>query len=193
MFNFDLSQDIERFLLTTPSCKEYDIICHLQSNGRLHKKVLSTPLSLFRCHFLIFNALYRLQYLSHSHQNYQLSISSLYIQLSPYDKVARQTGKTLNKHDALGLFYLDLCQLNQTKAQDVQHLLDIFWQQYFNPKQIQQALNILALNQDAQNIDFKTIKKQYRRLVMKHHPDRGGDANQLIAIHQAMQCLELYY
>ncbi len=198
MFNFDLSQEIESFLLSHPSCKEFDIIKHLQDKGRLPKDVLATSLSLFRCHFLIFNALYRLQYLSHHHQRYQLSISSLNIQLSSSNAANTELPQTqhqqLDHSSTLGLFYLDLTQLNQTSQQDVNALLDTFWQQYFNPEQKTQALTTLQFKQEEQtNIDFKAIKKQYRRLVMQHHPDRGGDANQLIAIQQAMQCLQHYY
>ncbi len=208
MFNFDLSQDIEPFLLSHPSCKEFDIIQHLQAKGRLSKNVLATPLSLFRCHFLIFNALYRLQYLSLHHQRYQLSISSLSIQLSlviaadighlltdnQQTPDQQASAQQLDHNSDLGLFYLDLTQLNQTSQQDVNALLDSFWQQYFNPEQKTQALTTLQINIDEQaGIDFKAIKKQYRRLVMQHHPDRGGDASQLIAIQQAMQCLHHYY
>ncbi len=199
MFDFDLSLHIESHLLKTPHCTEYAIITHLQSLGRLGKNVLSTPLSLFRCHFLIHNALYRLQYLAHSHKKYQISISSVHITLSAYDDSAQPasslSGKSeLSAHSSLGLFYLDLTQLNQTQEQDVNRLLDQFWKNFFNPQQKTQALNTLKIHQDEHsNIDFKAIKKQYRRLVMQHHPDRGGEACQLIAIQQAMQCLEHYY
>ncbi len=199
MFNFDLSLDIESHLLKNPQCSEYAIITHLQSLGRLGKNVLSTPLSLFRCHFLIHNALYRLQYLAHSHKKYQISISSIHITLSAYDTSTQLTStlsgrSDLNPHSNLGLFYLDLTQLNQTKEQDVNRLLDQFWKDFFNPQQKIQALNTLEIHQDEHSkIDFKGIKKQYRRLVMLHHPDRGGEACQLIAIQQAMQCLEHYY
>jgi len=194
VFNFDLSQDIEGFLLENPQCTEFELVSHLQKKGRLSKRVLANPLSLFRCHFLIFNALYRLQYLAFSHHRYQLDISSVHIQLHPYQQTSEPTSSQVDAHSPLGLFYLDLSQLNQTREQDVTKLLDQFWQHYFNPQQKIQALNTLQIHQDEHpSIDFKSIKKQYRRLVMQHHPDRGGDANQLIAIQQAMQCLEHYY
>jgi hypothetical protein len=199
MFNFDLSQDIERHLLNTPQCTEYAIITHLQSLGRLGKNVLSSPLSLFRCHFLIHNALYRLKYLALSHKQYNISISSMSITLNPYDTCPTTNTflpdtSELGPCSKLGLFYLDLTQLNQTQEQDVNNLLDQFWKKFYNPQQKNQALTTLKIHPDEQvNIDFKSIKKQYRRLVMQHHPDRGGDANKLIAIQQAMQCLEHYY
>ena len=194
MFNFDLSQDIEEYLLSHPSTKEYDVIAHLQSLGRIPSKSLHQPLSLFRCHFLIFNALYRLQYQTHYHQKYQLNISSWCIELSPYPNGCPSNETTLDHHDPLALFYTDLSQLNQTKEQDVRRLLDGFWEEFLCPKRKQKALSTLELDTQVLNkIDFPIIKKQYRRLIMKHHPDRGGSSEKMIEIHQAMQCLEQYY
>lgn len=201
MFNFDLSQDIEAFLLKQNSCREFDIISHLQSLGRLPKNCLSTSLSLFRCHFLVFNALYRLQLLARIKGSYQLEISSLLIELSKPDAASTQESPDtkseanfeLRGHDKLALFYLDLSQLNQTKEEDVNVLLNQFWQQYLHSDEKDKALAVLGLEEHAETIDFTAIKKQYRRLAMKHHPDRGGKAEDLISIQQAMTCLELYY
>lgn len=197
MFNFDLSQSIEGFLLENQICKEYDIIRHLQSKNELPKDALRLPLSMFRCHFLIHNALYRLQLSAHIHQRYSLSISSLNISMEPYPDILKNNGEysasedqTIDKHDPLSLFYLDYNQVMQTSEQDVNRLLDQFWKHYLNDDQKTNALKVLGLNEP---VDFNKIKKQYRRLAMKHHPDRGGDADQLIAVHQAMQCLEMYY
>jgi DnaJ-domain-containing protein 1 len=93
-------------------------------------------------------------------------------------------------HNPLALLYLDYAQVMQTTAQDVTKLLDQFWKHYLNDDQKLNALSVLGLSEP---VDFDQIKKQYRRLAMKHHPDRGGDADQLIAVYQAMQCLEMYY
>lgn len=194
MFNFDLSDDIEEYLLSHGQFKEYQLVQHLQSIGRLPANTLHQPLSLFRCHFLIFNALYRLQYLSHYHQRYQLNISSVLIEKQPYSKQHSSSTKALDQHDPLALFYTDISQLTQTKEQDVSRLLDTFWQEYLCPSRKQKALSCLELSTVPNNkIDFTLIKKQYRRLIMKHHPDRGGSSEKMIAIHQALQCLEQYY
>ncbi len=193
MFNFDLSQDIESFLLTTPCCKEYEIIQYLQKKGRLNKNCLSDSLSLFRTHFLIFNALYRLQLNTFIHRKYQLTISSLEILTTDYhvtESAARSNDRHMQQHDPLALFYLDTRHLFNTNEADIEHLLNHFWQHYFNDSQKQTALDTLGLEEP---VDFKSIKQQYRRLAMQHHPDRGGDADTLIEIHQAMQCLQHYY
>lgn len=193
MFNFDLSQEIERFLFENHQTRELDIIRHLQSLSILPENILRNPLSMFKCHFLIFNALYRLQLLSFVHQRYTLSISSIQITLLPR-KTSVDSPLTrddaIKTHDSLSLFYLNLEHLNHTTEQDVNRLIDDFWKHFFNNDQKQDALAVLGLQEP---VDFAGIKKQYRRLAMKHHPDRGGDADQLIAVHQAMQCLEMYY
>ena len=195
MFNFDLSQIIERYLLNNHECREYDIICHLQEQNYLPKDVLRQPLSMFRCHFLIFNALYRLQLNSYIHGQYHLDIGHLLISLIP---ASQQSSKIrLNhhenkpdKHSALSLFYLDYKHVMQTTEQDVNHLLDSFWKHYFNDDQKQKALATLELTEP---VTTHEIKQQYRRLAMKHHPDRGGNGDKLVAIHQAKQCLEMYF
>jgi DnaJ-domain-containing protein 1 len=96
----------------------------------------------------------------------------------------------LAEHNPLSLFYLDISNLLNTTESDIVTLLDNFWNHYFNNTQKQNALNKLGLSEP---VDFKTIKQQYRRLAMQHHPDRGGNADTLIEIHQAMQCLQHCY
>lgn len=191
MFNFDLSQEIEQFLLSHSPCKEYEIIQHLQQLGRLKKDCMASDLSLFRCHFLIFNALYRLQTLTPIHGRYHLSISSLEIDIEMITQpIPLNTKQNLGKHDPLSLFYLDISNLLTTTETDIRTLLDDFWKHYFSDSQKHNALNKLGLSEP---VDFKTIKQQYRRLAMQHHPDRGGNADTLIEINQAMQCLQHCY
>ncbi|NVK39463.1 MAG: DnaJ domain-containing protein [Gammaproteobacteria bacterium] len=192
MFPFDLSQAIENYILENTSCKEFEIIQYLQANTLLPKNCLAQPLSLFRSHFLVFNALYRLQIKLHLEQRYALSISPLEIRLEPFkdSSMDSETEKNMAFFDEISLFYLDIKHLNQTDESDVNTLLDHFWQHYFNNDQKQNALQVLGLSDP---VDFKQIKQQYRRLAMQHHPDRGGDSDKLIEIHQAMQCLQHYY
>jgi curved DNA-binding protein CbpA len=37
--------------------------------------------------------------------------------------------------------------------------------------------------------DAASVRTQYRRLAMRHHPDRGGDAERLQAINRAFRIL----
>lgn len=189
MFDFDLSQDIETFILGNPICKEYDLVRYLQAKHRLPQTSLNTPLALFRTHFLVFNALYRLKSKCIIHQKYHIDISSIQIQVIEYP--SNSSGQqALDGFDPLSLFYLNLNHLNQTQETDVIKLLEQFWTHYFDDGQKKKALKTLNLSEP---VDSKTIKTQYRRLAMQHHPDRGGDADALIEIHQAVECLQQYY
>ena len=47
--------------------------------------------------------------------------------------------------------------------------------------------SILGVNKNASPED---IKKAYRKLAMKHHPDRGGDAGKLQEINEAYDTLK---
>ncbi len=200
MFDFDLRQDILSFLQQQPLSKEVAIIRHLQDKGRIPADALQTDLGLFRCHFLVFHALYRLQQQGFTQRAFKLTISSLYIE---YDDAfvfcandsEKKSEKSIERNDPLAAFYLDLRQLNQTDNHDVQQLLNRFWQRLITPhaqldREKQDALAVLELEG---SVDFTTIKQQYRRLAMQHHPDRGGDQEKLVAINQAMQCLEAHY
>ena len=200
MFHFDLSQDIHQYLQSHPLTKELDIIRHLQKINRLPMDVLRSDLSMFRAHFLVFNGLYRLRKQGHDKQTFHLEISALSIQLMPYESSNSQSPNESDVHsvrstDPLYFFYTDLQQLNQTTTHDVRRLLDLFWQRYIAPEQIsdQQKLAALSELELSDPVDFNTIKQQYRRLAMRHHPDRGGDQDKLVSINQAMQCLEVYY
>lgn len=65
-----------------------------------------------------------------------------------------------------------------------------FWQSSNNPARIivqrQQALSILGLPPTA---NPKQIKRRYRALAKRHHPDRGGDPRQMQKIIAAYEFL----
>ncbi|EAT13721.1 DnaJ domain-containing protein [Bermanella marisrubri] len=195
MFNFDISQELEQYLQKNSPCKEYEIIMYLCSQGRFPRSCLQEPLGLFRSHFLVFNALYRLQI--HHAEKYEIDISPLHIELKPRGSL--KNGESFNavkSHDPLRLFYLDIDRLNQTDEVEVCRLLDEFWIKYKHYQQNDDAswaFEVLELDPKKDEIDRKTIKQQYRRLAMKHHPDRGGDGVMLRKINEAVECLNFYY
>lgn len=66
-----------------------------------------------------------------------------------------------------------------------------FWQSDGNPArtivQRQQALNVLGLPPTA---TAQQIKRRYRALAKRHHPDRGGDPRQMQKIIAAYEFLK---
>ena len=180
-----LVDQLERLLRQHPEgLGEHAIIKILSKdeNSTLANAKIDTSISLFQTHFILFHGLYVLRDKLWNDQTNHLEITALIIQLHPY----RDGQAELAKYDLLRQFYLNLDNLEHTKEQDVEQLLNSFWECYINPRERRQALTELGLNDP---VDHDTIKLTYRRLVMEHHPDRGGDKERLQAINKAMAIL----
>ncbi|WXL27817.1 DNA-J related domain-containing protein [Ectopseudomonas mendocina] len=170
---------------------EYRLIQLIKAGKRnnLPDLPLSDSVGLFRTHFILFNGLYHLRDLLWSKQLATLSISSLCIQLLPY-----QSGVNgLSENDPLRTYYMDLSQLDSTGADEVEHLLRSFWLRLHNNEDVKAALELFELSPGNEPISLGTIKARYRRLVSQHHPDRGGSTARLQAINKAMEILERHY
>jgi len=164
---------------------EYQLIQHIRSTGYLQFQNIQlwNHLSLFQTHFILFNALYHLKDQLWRAKSGALDICPVNIILLPY-----QSGTaSITEHDPLRSYYLDLNNLEKTNEQDVTELLQRFWSKLEGNEQRQTALSVLEL-QDP--VDYTAIKKQHRRLAMRHHPDRGGDNYRLQAINAAMKVLK---
>lgn len=164
---------------------EYELIKALEteneadfSTGRLRDN-----LSLFQTHFLLFHALYRLHDQLWEKQIAHLDIHTLCIQLLPFKAAS---SSQLFEHNPLREYYLDLNNLENTDASKVDDLLSQFWSRFISNDDRRQALAALELEDP---VDWSAIKTQHRRLVMQHHPDRGGDEARLQAINAAMDIL----
>ena len=105
------------------------------------------------------------------------------IQLLPLSGTAAQQ---LGAHDPLRDYYLDWSQLETTTQADVEEMLNHFWEKYVRHDRRAEALEVLELAADA---DEAAIRAQYRRLAMRHHPDRGGDTARLQLINEAADLL----
>jgi DnaJ-domain-containing protein 1 len=150
---------------------------------------LTDKLVLFRTHFLLFNALYRLRDQLWREQSGFLQISPLCIQILPYQAGSAE----LSEHDPLRDYYLDLSQLSDTDERDVEKLLASFWTRMQGGEEKVAALELFELTEGSQQLDLATIKYRYRQLVSQHHPDRGGSTSRLQSINKAMEILERYY
>ena len=170
---------------------EYALLQHLRGQGcnALPTGALSDSLTLFRCHFLLFNALYRLRdQLLHAQSGW-LEIHALRIRLLPYHAGTA----ALCEHDPLRAYYLDLSHVQHTGAAEVDALLHSFWRRLQGGEERQAALQLLELSDEDEPLSAQRIKQLYRQLVSRHHPDRGGSTARLQAINQAMDILDRYY
>lgn len=84
----DLTEHVFRLLQALPEgCSEYQLIQQLRDCGdpRLPNLPLLDPLVLFRTHFIVFNALYRLRDRLWQQRSHHLCISALQVQLQPFE------------------------------------------------------------------------------------------------------------
>ncbi|WP_353573218.1 DNA-J related domain-containing protein [Candidatus Albibeggiatoa sp. nov. BB20] len=167
---------------------EFELLKTLQANQVQGFPSISLTKSypLFKMHFLLFHTLYKLRRELWQQQQACLEISALNIRLLPYDSGYA----ALTEHDPLETYYLDVSHLQTTTEQDVEDLITHFWVLFHAGEQKMGALELLGLQEPT---DYPKIKKQYRKLVSRYHPDRGGDEEQLQAINVAMDILEKYY
>lgn len=175
---------------------EYTLIQAIEAAGIFDALDSHADVALFQKHFLTMNALYHLQTTLWKEEALYLSISALDIYLEPYNKAphskdqATPSAATLpeqNRNEALKSYYLDWSHYNEADEASVIRLLNSFWERFLNPEQRQQALDLLEITQ--QTPDQTTIKRQFRQLAAKHHPDKGGDAAHFIAIREAYEVL----
>jgi hypothetical protein len=186
-----LAERLHTLLLEHPAgLGEYQLLQKLRGEGcaLLGQAPLSEPLSLFRSHFLIFHALYRLRDQLWQQGAAHLSISPLLIQLLPYSAAEA----ALTADDPLRSYYLDLNQLADTDADEVQRLLRCFWQRLRGGEEREAALQLFGLSA-AEATEPGALKCRFRQLASQHHPDRGGETARLQAINQAREILYRYY
>ena len=162
---------------------EYDLIQSLRPQGFFD--FLSSPAmphELFRAHFILFHALYLLRDRFLADKCYLLNIDTLKIHLLPYI----EGEKDLQEADKLRDYYLDFNNLETTSEDDIYDMLASFWNNLNKIENREEALAELGLEDP---VDDKTIKQEYRRLAMQHHPDRGGDNEKLQKINEAITLL----
>jgi hypothetical protein len=179
-FVFTLQEELEK---QPDGIGEYDLMQNLKARG--YFDFLSSPAlphELFHAHFFLFHALYLLRDIFLEKQQYILNIHTLKIELLPY----QQGENKLQHEDKLRSYYLDFSNMENTSEDDVYDLLASFWNKFDHYGDRDAALAELGLSDP---VDDKTIKDEYRKLVMQHHPDRGGDKDKLQKINDAVASL----
>ena len=174
---------------------EYDLLKRIETESTHFDDsgADDAQLALFRKHFLIMNALYRLQETLWRDEGLRLTISPLRIALEAArinaDDTPAASGAVVSHGDAaLRAYYLDWQQFIATDGAAVAELLAGFWRRYAAHDGRAEALAVLQLGVDA---DWQTVRRQYRRLAAASHPDRGGDTARFLAVRAAYEALSL--
>lgn len=173
---------------------EYQIFSLLQQAPYtlFDKNCLSESLLLFQSHFILFHALYQLRAQFLLNKQADMCINASLIRLLPYHSHA----KGLEAENKLEKYYLDWNNFAQTKEQDVEFLLDTFWQKMAgkvvvntDPKLVEAAYLAFDLPLDS---ELRLVKARYHKLQHIHHPDKGGCYQQAQQIEQHFQQLKIY-
>lgn len=166
--------------------KEYALVRILRERGipPFAASDLSDELALFRVHFLLFHALYRLQERLRHARTGLLRIHCLSIVLLPWNGES-----ALEEPDPLRDYYLDASRLTATTREEVGVMLAWFWKRFVAFEGREAALAVLELPRDA---DPDAIKRRYRELAKQHHPDLGGLPARFREITEAYECLATF-
>ena len=167
---------------------EFDLIRALAAQGVpcFSEKRLSRPLELYQIHFILFHCLYRLRHLIWRDGGRTLDIHCLSICLGTGGDAGSATDEAaMTSGDPLAAFYLNLDNLEVDEEQVVA-MLSGFWMDMDRGSRRVEALRTLGL---ADPVSPNEIKQRYRRLAMRHHPDRGGDTVTLQRLNEAMTIL----
>jgi DnaJ-domain-containing protein 1 len=184
---------LQDILLThTDGISEYELFNLLKSPPYelFSSEVLRDPLSLFQSHFILFNALYQLQDTWLRNETWLLQIHCSCIRRNHWEE--GQNGVVTQ--DKLRTYYLDWTNLSDTDQSQVEALLDSFWRafsgmpsQVQNNMPLQQALSLLNLTAPYSS---QQLKQQYRKMLHKHHPDKGGNNSKTVQLHNAYEQLK---
>ncbi|NMH59886.1 DNA-J related domain-containing protein [Alteromonas ponticola] len=176
--NTVLIETLQHFQATfSEGISEYHLIELLKQEpyALFNKDALSDSLALFQTHFVLFNALYQLQQRWRLDKTGVLRIHTTHIVLEPFV----HQGAAIAEPDQLAAYYLDWDNFTNTKVDEVDQMLDDFWQRMagvksYDEAEILDARNVMQIPEDAR-LSRTLLKQQFRRLQHQHHPDKGGD------------------
>mgnify|MGYP001548730868 CR=1 FL=1 len=166
---------------------EYEIIKMLEEKKYFKDLAKEDELALFQKHFITMNALYQLQLSLWENERIYLDITSVRVALSEHTIVDNSCSDTeLAETASVRDYYLDWENFENTDQEQVLEMLNSFWQMYFNQDKLAGAYKTLKLEQ-YESLDV--VKRQYRKLVAKYHPDKGGNQCDFISIRQAYEVI----
>lgn len=171
------------------SWKIHHLATELQTQGLIHQLDENPGNDLFKRNFLLMNALFELQEILLPKQ--WLQVKAMEIQI--FRLVPSNVNLLIMQDTSLREYYLDWNNYD-TSENVVRELLEAFWSNYksyiglnINLMNKDNALRVFELDESATARD---IRKQWRRLALKWHPDRpDGDAARFREVCEAWQSL----
>ncbi|MAD89492.1 MAG: molecular chaperone DnaJ [Pseudoalteromonas sp.] len=153
--------------------KVHTLAAHLQTVELLEQLDDDPNQDLFKRNFVLMNSLYSLQS--------ELIEDGIYLHVDSMDIYLADKGQAPELNTPLRSYYLDW-QNYHTDNEEIEALLDSFWQrfsyqQYSTNQPLDKATvdNLCKQWQITQPLEEKAIRRRWRQLALKYHPDKGSD------------------
>ena len=148
-----------------------------------------TPAAIYPAHFLLFHTLYRWRCELSEAGEETLEINALCIRLRSVTDARRSE---LGQADPLQAFYLDLDNY-ALETDTIDRMIDDFWQGIQRPADTELAAACQRLDIACPPESLQTARSSFRRLAMRHHPDRGGSTGALQQLNEAIAVVKQYF
>lgn len=153
--------------------KVHTLAAHLQTVELLEQLDDDPNQDLFKRNFVLMNSLYSLQS--------ELIEDDIYLHVDSMDIYLADKGQAPELNTPLRSYYLDW-QNYHTDNEEIEALLDSFWQRFASSQAIsRKVLDDAAFTslcqqwQLSQPLEEKTLRRRWRQLALKYHPDKGSD------------------
>jgi hypothetical protein len=176
---------------------EYELICTLKSPpySIFDEDALCDSLMMFQTHFVLFHCLYQLRNRWREQKIGELVIGLTTITLNPI----LESSINIETEDSLANYYLDWSNLGCSNKNDIEALLDSFWQKMAGAElnanmslsELKRVCIVMEIESLA-DITLLELKQQYRKLQHKNHPDKGGSIIASQSVLQAYSQLHKY-
>jgi hypothetical protein len=156
---------------------------------------LCDSLMMFQTHFVLFHCLYQLRNRWREQKIGELVIGLTTITLNPI----LESSINIETEDSLANYYLDWSNLGCSNKNDIEALLDSFWQKMAGAElnanmslsELKRVCIVMEIESLA-DITLLELKQQYRKLQHKNHPDKGGSRRASQSVLQAYSQLHKY-
>jgi hypothetical protein len=164
----------------------------------LDELIQTTPdqhflLNTFSENFLLMNAIYQIQQQDYD-AGFYLLFDGLYIHYQSIEKCEAFGMELSQPKDVMADYYLDWSNYDAVDLSELQSMMQRFWSRLSDSDQLTQAFQTLEIDDaNQQEVSLKLIKNQFKKLSLIHHPDKGGNQAQFVAVQRAYQTAMGFY
>lgn len=188
----DLSAKVYQVLSGLNTFSEYELLSEFGEHPALVAHDRNDSLGLFQKHFVMMHVLYSLRSLLLAAGEGTLEISPTKISLRKTQLKQDTTELSVDFDDTkLDEYYSDFTNIFKEDEASVDNMLAGFWKRYaedqaYRRMDVNASMTLFQLNDD---FTMQDLRKRFRVLAQKLHPDKGGDAEAFNELQDAYACL----